>query len=110
MTRHSTTPHSSLGARERLPLVLRKKKEKLKQLPIYSVDFSDPEEIVRHDRMVELVKWMLELHERLAEAKVERERTVLGHQIAATDRQIDRLVYDLYGLTDEEVAIVERDG
>jgi len=25
----------------------------------------------------------------------------------ATDRQIDRLVYDLYGLTDEEIAIVE---
>ena len=25
----------------------------------------------------------------------------------ATDRQIDRLVYDLYGLTDEEIRIVE---
>jgi hypothetical protein len=25
----------------------------------------------------------------------------------ATDRQIDRLVYDLYGLTDAEIAIVE---
>lgn len=27
--------------------------------------------------------------------------------IAARDRQIDRLVYDLYGLTEEEIAIVE---
>jgi hypothetical protein len=25
----------------------------------------------------------------------------------ATDREIDRLVYDLYGLTKEEIAIVE---
>jgi hypothetical protein len=25
----------------------------------------------------------------------------------ATDRQIDRLVYELYGLTEEEIAIVE---
>ena len=25
----------------------------------------------------------------------------------ATDREIDRLVYDLYGLTDDEIAIVE---
>ncbi len=50
---------------------------------------------------------MLALHERLAEAKIERERTVIGHQIAATDRQIDRLVYELYGLTEEEIAIVE---
>jgi hypothetical protein len=50
---------------------------------------------------------MLELHERLAGASVERERTVIGHQIAATDRQIDRLVYELYGLTDDEIRIVE---
>ena len=28
-------------------------------------------------------------------------------QIEATDREIDRLVYELYGLTDDEIAIVE---
>jgi hypothetical protein len=28
-------------------------------------------------------------------------------QIAATDRQIERLVYELYGLTEEEFKIVE---
>jgi len=28
-------------------------------------------------------------------------------QIDSTDRQIDRLVYDLYGLTDAEIEIVE---
>jgi hypothetical protein len=27
--------------------------------------------------------------------------------IEATDREIDRLVYKLYGLTDEEIALVE---
>jgi hypothetical protein len=31
----------------------------------------------------------------------------LKRQIDATDREIDRLAYDLYGLTDEEIAIVE---
>ncbi len=31
-------------------------------------------------------------------------------QIAATDQRIDRLVYDLYGLTDEEIKIVEGEG
>jgi hypothetical protein len=31
----------------------------------------------------------------------------LQRQIDATDRQIDRLVYDLYGLTEDEVKIVE---
>ena len=34
-------------------------------------------------------------------------RTAGDRRIEATDRQIDRLVYELYGLTDEEIAIVE---
>ena len=32
---------------------------------------------------------------------------MLERQIAATDRQIDNLVYELYGLTEEEIKIVE---
>lgn len=31
----------------------------------------------------------------------------LCRQIEATDSQIDRLVYELYGLTEEEIRIVE---
>lgn len=30
-----------------------------------------------------------------------------SRQIASTDREIDRLVYELYGLTEEEIRIVE---
>ncbi|HET7273339.1 MAG TPA: hypothetical protein VFI90_19890 [Rubrobacter sp.] len=62
-------------------------------------------DVAPHDRMVALVGRMLNLHERLAGARIER--VVIGHQIEATDRQIDRLVYELYGLTDEEIRIVE---
>ena len=50
---------------------------------------------------------MLALHERWAGTRIEWERTVIGHQIAATDKQIDRLVYELYGLTEEEIRVVE---
>ena len=79
----------------------------LESMPFGTIHFSDPEDVAWHDRMVELVERMLALHEKLAEAKIERERTIIQHQIDATDRQIDRLVYELYGLTEEEVAIVE---
>jgi len=34
----------------------------------------------------------------------------LRRQIDATDRQIDQLVYELYGLTDDEIRIVEEAG
>lgn len=82
-------------------------KQYIELLPIRTIDFSDSEDVARHDRMVGLVERMLELHERLAEAKIEREQTIIQHQIEATDRQIDQLVYELYGLTDEEIKIVE---
>jgi hypothetical protein len=37
----------------------------------------------------------------------DHEKTALQRQIDATGRQIDQLVYELYGLTEEEVKIVE---
>ncbi|MBI1832540.1 MAG: hypothetical protein HYR84_13955 [Planctomycetes bacterium] len=36
-----------------------------------------------------------------------RRRRILNAQIAAADRHIDRLVYELYGLSDDEIKIVE---
>jgi predicted nucleic acid-binding Zn-ribbon protein len=35
------------------------------------------------------------------------EKEALQRQIAATDAQIDQLVYELYGLMDDEMKIVE---
>jgi len=35
---------------------------------------------------------------------------VLVRQIEATDRRIDALVHELYGLTDDEIAVVEGRG
>ena len=37
----------------------------------------------------------------------DHERTVIERQIEATDREIDRLVYELYGLSEEEIRLVE---
>jgi len=50
---------------------------------------------------------MLQLHKSLASAKTPGERNVLQRQVDGTDRQIDQLVYALYGLTDDEIKIVE---
>jgi hypothetical protein len=80
----------------------------LAQLPIRNIDFSSPADKSRHDQIVQLVAQMLALQERLAAAKTPQEKTALERQITATDTQIDRLVYDLYGLTEEEIKIVEK--
>ncbi len=60
-----------------------------------------------HDRVAELVERMLDLHKQLAAAKIPAEKTRIQRQIDATDHQIDKLVYELYGLTEEEIRIVE---
>ncbi len=39
--------------------------------------------------------------------KTAHEKTRLQRLIDATDRQMDQLVYELYGLTDKEIAVVE---
>jgi hypothetical protein len=82
----------------------------IRHLPIRPIDFTNPADKARHDRMVDLVEQMLNLHQRLAAESVPQTRTVLQRQIEATDRQIDLLVYELYGLTEEEIKIVEGRG
>ena len=57
--------------------------------------------------MVSLVRHMLDLHKRLPKTKDAQARTLIEREIAATDRNIDALVYDLYGLTKKEIGIVE---
>ena len=71
--------------------------------------------MTRHDRMVKLVEQMLELHKRQAARKPQSDHDLYQRQIDATDREtarpavsgVDRLVYNLYGLTEEEIKIVE---
>jgi hypothetical protein len=48
---------------------------------------------------------LLELHQR--SGRTPQEKEMLVREIEATDAQIDRLVYELYGLTEEEIRIVE---
>jgi hypothetical protein len=79
----------------------------LRRLPIRTIDFSDSTDKVRHDRMVELVELMIDLHKELAKTTIPQTKTVLQRQIETTDRQIDRLVYELYGLSEEEIEIIE---
>ena len=79
----------------------------IEQLPIRTINFADKTEKAQHDKMVQLVTRMLELQPQRAQARTAQDAASLDRQIAATDRQIDQLVYQLYELTDEEIAIVE---
>jgi hypothetical protein len=81
----------------------------LRKLPIRTIDFDDADDVARHDRMVAVVQRMLDLHEKLAAATIPADKKLYERQIRATDEEIDALVYELYGLSEEEIAIVEGD-
>jgi type I restriction-modification system DNA methylase subunit/predicted type IV restriction endonuclease len=79
----------------------------IQHLPIRGIDFDDSQDVAQHNKMVALVERMLDLQEKLAAATVPTDKKLYQRQIEATDAEIDALVYELYGLTEEEIAIVE---
>lgn len=62
----------------------------------------------RQDGLVSLVQKMLCIKAEIKSAKVTYERNFHDVQVERIDREIDRLVYALYGLSDAEIAIIER--
>jgi hypothetical protein len=82
-------------------------KQFLVQLPISPYNSNDPADRARHDGMVALVERMLDLHRQLPAAQTPQAKTMLKRQIEATDREIDRLVYELYDLSEDEIRILE---
>jgi len=68
--------------------------------------FPIPKDLTKHDGMTSLVKAMSSLHDGLGAAK-SRQKDLIQRQIEATDRQIDRLVYQLYCLGEQEIAVIE---
>jgi hypothetical protein len=79
----------------------------ISNLPIRTTSLDDPADKTRQEHMIALVEQMLELHDRLSTAQSKADQEVYKRQINSTDAEIDKLVYELYGLTEEEIAIVE---
>jgi len=82
-------------------------KQALERMPWRAIRFDTAAESRTHSDMVSLVTTMLSLHNRLSAEKLPQRREQIQREIDATDRQIDALVYQLYGLTDDEIRIVE---
>jgi hypothetical protein len=79
----------------------------VQQIPLPKLDPKNKADQAAHDRIVALVEKMLKLHQQRAAVKTPHEQTAVDRQIGATDALIDQEVYALYGLTPEEIALVE---
>jgi hypothetical protein len=79
----------------------------LEQIPIRTIDASNKHDRTCYDKLVKLVEQMLKLKQDLRADLVEHKQEKIERQIQATDEEIDELVYELYGLTAEEIKVVE---
>ncbi len=80
----------------------------VKQLPIRTIDFTNPSEKAIHNKLVAMVERMLELQKKFHSVRLESDKTMYKTRIDVLDNQIDSLVYELYGLTEKEIRIIER--
>lgn len=75
----------------------------LEMLPLPNIDLTK----IYRDEIVKLVETMLELHKELQSARLPADKEQIQQRIDHTDRRIDKLVYELYELTEEEIKVVE---
>ncbi len=78
-------------------------------LPIARVDLAAKEDRHSHDQVVSLVEHAVGLNERLKSVRHSHERALLNQELRANEHRLDQTVFELYGLSDEEVSLVEAD-
>jgi len=81
--------------------------EYIKSFPIPELDLSITTNKQMHDDLVAMVDKMLKLQKKYHNARLEQDKKLYKTQIDIVDNQIDTLVYKLYGLTEEEIKVVE---
>ncbi|MFZ4625866.1 MAG: hypothetical protein ACOYNF_16730, partial [Rhodoferax sp.] len=80
----------------------------MEKVPIRSINASVPAQQQQHDAIVQKVSTLLALTQELQNPGLDSgERRSIEQDIAAADRAIDRLVYQLYDLSADEISLLE---
>jgi len=86
---------------------LRFRKQFVEKLPIYKVNMGNPKEKETHEVIIKHVDNILKLNKELQKAKLETQRKQIQRVIDHSEKKIDELVYELYGLSKKEIEIIE---
>ena len=75
-------------------------------LPYRKIDFNNPKDKQRYDKIVDLVKNLIYFKDILSKEKTDLKKTQIERQLYAIDNQIDQIVCDLYGLSEKQKRII----
>lgn len=79
----------------------------LKQIPLPNIDLKNKKDKEIHDKLVNLVDNIIVANKKIAFENNPNTKTIVQRQINAIDSQIDRLIYELYKLSDDEIKLIE---
>ncbi len=79
----------------------------IEALPFKEIDFDKDQDANLHNEIVKLVDQLLKLNEEKQEAKLESKLNQLQAKIDYCEDRINEIVYELYGLTEEERKLIE---
>ena len=79
------------------------------RIPMPVIDLSNSSHKEVHDKIVVLVDNIIELNKKVNTEKNPNSITIINRQINAIDRQIDKLVYQIYNLDESDIKIIEGD-
>lgn len=77
------------------------------KIPFPSIDPKNKTEQLLHDEIVKNVDLLLNLNEELLTIKLQTKIEEVQSRIERAEANINQAVYKLYGLTEEEIGIVE---
>jgi hypothetical protein len=81
---------------------------KIKKEAILSIPIKEPHDSSQLNEIVKLVDTMLSLNKEKQQTTLPEKLESLQYRIQYTDAKINQLVYRLYGLTEDEIALVEK--
>ena len=76
-------------------------------MPIPKLVLSIKSDKIKHDNLVSFVDKMLELKQKEAAEQNPKLKTIISRQIEGVDNAIDKIVYELYNLSEDEIKVVE---
>ncbi len=81
--------------------------ENLKALPIKIINEKNKTEFRKQNEIIKLVDQLLKLNKEKAEIKLQSKMELLQNKMDYCEDRINEIVYELYGLTKDEIKIVE---
>jgi predicted type IV restriction endonuclease len=76
-------------------------------IPIRKINFSNKKDFAVHSTVTNLVTKLLELEKQRVSAKTAHDKTVLDRQFNALNSQLDKIIYELYGIDADAVRAIE---